>query len=122
YSSARAFVFPGLEDFGITPLEAMAAGCPVLAYGRGGATETVIDGVSGLLFESQTASALKECVQRVERREITFEEPRVRGRAQEFSKAQFQRRLLSVVERTCRRAERQPLFNALVQHTSSAGS
>src|SRR5690606_13274490 len=60
YSEAEAFVFPGVEDFGITPLEAMAAGCPVIAYGAGGATETVIDGESGVLFMEQTVSSLKQ--------------------------------------------------------------
>lgn len=50
YSRAKAFLFPGVEDYGITPVEAMSAGVPVLAFGKGGALETVQDGKTGLLF------------------------------------------------------------------------
>ena len=50
YSNARASLFPQLEDFGITPLEAMATGCPVIAYKNGGALETVVDGETGAFF------------------------------------------------------------------------
>ena len=54
YRRARALLFPGEEDFGIVPVEAIAHGCPVIAYGVGGATETVVDGLSGVWFEEQT--------------------------------------------------------------------
>ena len=55
YRRARALLFPGEEDFGIVPVEAMAHGCPVIAFGVGGATETVVPGETGLLFDEQTA-------------------------------------------------------------------
>src|SRR5208282_5117477 len=55
---ARAFVFAAEEDFGITPVEAQACGTPVIAYGRGGVTETIIDGKTGILFPVQTAESL----------------------------------------------------------------
>jgi len=58
YAHCRAFVFPGLEDFGITPLEATACGRPVVAYRAGGALETVIEGLNGIFFGEQTAEAL----------------------------------------------------------------
>src|SRR5207342_1828247 len=64
--TCRALVFPGVEDFGIVPVEAMAAGAPVIAFGRGGALETVIDGVTGCLFNKQTVEALKAAVMRIE--------------------------------------------------------
>ena len=66
YLRAKAFLFPGEEDFGITPVEAQSAGTPVLAYGRGGACETVEDGRTGLLFHAQTADSLAACIERFE--------------------------------------------------------
>ena len=62
----RAFLFPGEEEFGIAPLEATAAGRPVVAYGRGALTETVVDGVTGLFFREQTADALIDAIRRAE--------------------------------------------------------
>jgi glycosyltransferase involved in cell wall biosynthesis len=62
FAGCRAFIFPGEEDFGITPLEAMAAGRPVIAYRAGGALETVIDGVTGRFFSEPTAAALAAAV------------------------------------------------------------
>ncbi len=64
YRSCRALIFPGEEDFGIVPLEAQACGRPVLAYGKGGALETVKDGVSGLFFEAQTPESLTAAITR----------------------------------------------------------
>lgn len=58
YGHCRSFVFPGLEDFGITPLEATAAGRPVVAFGEGGVLDTVVPGLNGILFAEQTAEAL----------------------------------------------------------------
>ena len=58
YAAARAFLFPADEDFGLTPLEAMASGTPVLALGQGGATETVVAGVTGAFFAEQTVESL----------------------------------------------------------------
>lgn len=62
FARCRAFLFPGVEDFGITPLEAMAAGRPVIAYAAGGALETVIEGVTGWFFYQQDAAALATAV------------------------------------------------------------
>jgi glycosyltransferase involved in cell wall biosynthesis len=67
YQSCRALLFPGVEDFGIVPLEAMACGRPVIAYGRGGALDTVRDGRTGLLFPEQTAEGLAAAIDRFER-------------------------------------------------------
>ena len=75
YANAKAFVFPGEEDFGITPLEAQASGTPVIALGRGGALETVkpyeeSGGGTGIFFEEDTVTGLKESVQRFEAQQL----------------------------------------------------
>lgn len=66
YARCRALVFPGLEDFGIVPLEVMASGRPVIAYGAGGALETVIPGKTGILFHEQSPEALSAAVREME--------------------------------------------------------
>ena len=72
YARCRALVFPGVEDFGIVPLEVMASGRPVLAYGRGGVLETVKDGETGLFFDEPTVEALEACIVRFEASEDRF--------------------------------------------------
>ena len=76
--SAKAFIFAAEEDFGITPLEAQACGTPVLAFGRGGASETVIDGITGLHFWSQSVEAICDVVQRFESAIEDFDAPTIR--------------------------------------------
>lgn len=66
YAHCRALVFPGVEDFGITPLEAMASGRPVIAFAKGGALETVRDGATGAFFCEQSADALNICISNFE--------------------------------------------------------
>jgi glycosyltransferase involved in cell wall biosynthesis len=66
YARARALIFPGEEDFGLVPVESMASGRPVIAYGRGGATETVRTGISGLFFHEQTQAAVSSAVEEFE--------------------------------------------------------
>ncbi len=66
YETCRAFLFPGIEDFGITPCEAQAAGAPVVAFGEGGALETVREDVSGFFFLEQTVAAMVDAIKRLE--------------------------------------------------------
>ncbi len=87
YRNCRFLVFPGEEDYGLVPLEAMACGKPVVAFGRGGATETVEDGVSGLFFEKQTADALCDAVHRAEK--VSWDRTAIRSRALAFGIPQF---------------------------------
>jgi glycosyltransferase involved in cell wall biosynthesis len=86
---ARAFIFAAEEDFGITPVEAQACGTPVLAFGRGGAAETVVDYATGLLFHEQSAAAIKDVVQRFELIEDSFDHEAIRAHALRFSTEAF---------------------------------
>ncbi|MGE0614523.1 MAG: glycosyltransferase [Bacteriovoracia bacterium] len=97
YAKCRAFIFPGLEDFGITPLEAMAAGAPVIAYGAGGATETVTS-ETGILFKPQTPEALMDAVSRMESGGAPISPEACRARAAQFSRERFQREFQAVVQ------------------------
>jgi glycosyltransferase involved in cell wall biosynthesis len=90
YAGARALLFPGIEDFGIIPIEAQAAGCPVIAYRGGGALETVKEDVTGLFFGEQTPQALIAAIERFERNEVTFAGREVfNEHVQHFSRAAF---------------------------------
>jgi glycosyltransferase involved in cell wall biosynthesis len=104
YARSRAFIFPGVEDFGITPLEAMAAGLPVIAYAAGGALETVVDGETGLLFREQTPESLALSIRHMEAGTVCFRESALRARAAEFSRQQFQSRLFSKIQQAWRAA------------------
>jgi glycosyltransferase involved in cell wall biosynthesis len=96
YRGAKALIFPQMEDFGIVPLEAMASGTPVLAYGRGGALETVESGVSGLFFDEQTPDSLADAVQRFESRD--WDEKEVSASVERFSSARFKSELRHYLE------------------------
>jgi glycosyltransferase involved in cell wall biosynthesis len=96
--TCRALVFPGVEDFGIVPVEAMAAGAPVIAFARGGALETVVDGVTGCLFHEQTVEALKAAVERIESGALTIDPGVARQHAQEFTVARFKQEMQAHIE------------------------
>ncbi len=96
YAHCRAFLFPGEEDFGITPLEAQASGRPVIAYGAGGALSSVIDGVTGCFFHEQTVDSLAEVLANFDERE--FDPQTIRDHAMEFDLPRFKQRILDFVE------------------------
>ena len=86
----RALVFPGEEDFGIVPVEAMASGRPVIAYGRGGALDSVVDGETGLLFGDQSAAGLAEAIARLEASGLDRADPaRLTAHARRFDAGAF---------------------------------
>ena len=92
YARCRALLFPAMEDFGIVPLEAMAAGRPVIAYGVGGATETVTE-QTGVFFREQTVDALVAAMETFERSEGRFEPKALRARAETFDRPLFRERI-----------------------------
>ena len=94
---ARALLFPGEEDFGIVPVEAQAAGVPVIAYGLGGATESVIDGRTGVLFAEQTADGLARAIERFEA--LTLNDDDARENARRFGRDRFRREIADVIDR-----------------------
>ncbi len=96
YARARALLFPGREDFGLTPLEAMASGTPVVAFGEGGARETVVDGVTGVFFAEQTPEALARAMAIADR--LTFDPQALRAHAAGFDEAVFARRMRTLAE------------------------
>jgi len=92
----KAFIFPGREDFGITPVEAEACGRPVIAYGAGGALDTVIDGETGVLFEEQTVESITAAIQRCNA--LNFDAAVIRAHAENFSTETFQQKMTAFVE------------------------
>lgn len=97
YRRARALIFPGEEDFGIVPVEAQACGCPVIAFARGGALETVLENESGIFFKEQKEQALADAVLRFER--STLDPEAARRNAERFSKQRFQMEMKSMIQR-----------------------
>ena len=98
YSNCKALIFPGVEDFGIVPLEAMASGRPVIAYGAGGALDYVKDGQNGLLFGEQSIEGLQDAVDRFEADGIKWSPEEIRAFALQFSEPRFRRDFVKLVE------------------------
>ena len=92
----KALLFPGEEDFGITPVEVNAACRPVIAYRAGGATETIVDGLTGVFFEAQTTEALTDAMLRLEA--MAWNPRAIRAHAMRFDTAVFQRRIRAAIE------------------------
>lgn len=113
FARCRAFIFPGEEDFGITPLEAMAAGRPVIAYGAGGALETVIDGVTGRFFRAPSAAALATAVaaSRLDR----YDALAIRQHAESYGRARFLERMRALIDETVAAQQRPQAARALTR-------
>jgi glycosyltransferase involved in cell wall biosynthesis len=96
---AKALLFPGIEDFGIVPVEAMAAGCPVIAYRKGGAVETVLENVTGLFFDEQTPESLAKAMFELESNYTRFcdREP-YRKHVEQFSAERFEEKIKSILK------------------------
>lgn len=97
YAGARAFIFPGLEDFGIAPVEAQAAGRPVIALRGGGALDTVIPGQTGEFFAEASVEALQEVLARFD--PAAYDPAACRANAERFSRARFKQELGDFIRR-----------------------
>jgi glycosyltransferase involved in cell wall biosynthesis len=108
YARCRALVYPQEEDFGIVPVEAQAAGRPVICYGRGGATETVVPlggrggaPPTGIWFTPQTAEALAAAVSRFEKAQGEFDPAAIRAHAERFGVERFRREIRAAIAAAC---------------------
>ncbi len=97
-AKARAFVFAAEEDFGLVPVEAQAAGTPIIAYGRGGVVETVKEGATGLFFDEQTVASLCNAVAAFEKKREDFVPIDIRRHAERFSDVRFQKEFKQFVD------------------------
>ncbi len=103
FARCRAYIVPGEEDFAIAPVEAQAAGRPVIAYAAGGALETVVEGTTGLFFHEQTPAALAAAVRTFET--MRFNPAAIRAHALSFDTAVFEQRMRHIVETALERKE-----------------
>lgn len=105
YANARAFIFPADDDFGMTMVEAMSFGVPVIAYKKGGAKEIVKEGVTGEFFEAQTTEVLADGVRRFIENEKNYKTENILNRAREFSKERFKKEMEEFI------SSKLPIFN-----------
>ena len=98
YRKCRHLIFPGEEDYGIVPVEAMACGTPVVAFGRGGATETIAEGVSGIFFHEQLPDSLWCAVEEAATKE--WDRSKIRAQAEKFDTQNFLDGLKRIVDET----------------------
>jgi glycosyltransferase involved in cell wall biosynthesis len=102
-TDCTAFVFPGFEDFGIAPIRAMAYGKPVIAFARGGALDTVLDNVTGTLFQEQRIDGVNGLIEAVRKNSKVIVAPAdIRQHAEQFSVERFQREMLEILKDTMR--------------------
>jgi glycosyltransferase involved in cell wall biosynthesis len=99
-SRARALLHPSLEDFGIVPCEAACAGTPTIAFGVGGAAETVIDGVTGVIFMEQTVESMMHAIEKFEK--LNFDTGALRRQGEKFGEERFRREIKDAVEGAAR--------------------
>lgn len=104
YANAKAVLFPQYEDAGVVPLEAQACGTPVIAYKKGGAVDTIIEGSTGVFFDEQSVESITDAIDRFEK--TSFDRTTISNHAKQFSKEKFQQKIreevLKVTERNTR--------------------
>lgn len=97
--NARAFIFPCMDDFGMAPVEAMLRGVPVIAYKKGGALETMEEGITGEFFEAQTMEVLADAVRRFMDRKEGYDREVIKEKARRFSKERFEKEIKEFLEK-----------------------
>lgn len=102
-SRAKALIFSAEEDFGIIPVEAQAAGTPVIAYKRGGVTESVIENSTGIFYEENTPQAIINAIKRFEKIQDSFDPNVIRQNSLRFSKERFRKEFLAFLEKVLSR-------------------
>ncbi|WP_226629369.1 glycosyltransferase [Alloyangia pacifica] len=100
YAQCKALIFPGVEDFGIIPVEVMASGRPVIAYAGGGALETVVDGETGVLFDEPSSKCLTEAMEKLEATYKKFDQKKIIEHAEQFSNCRFQKEIMEMISRS----------------------
>jgi glycosyltransferase involved in cell wall biosynthesis len=96
YQNAKGFIFPQAEDFGITPIEAQFHGCPIIAYAKGGALETVIEKETGLFFKEQSTESLNQAINKFEKQSFDYQKVHLNG--SKYNSQNFKKELLNLVE------------------------
>ncbi len=99
YQNCQAFIFPGEDDFGITPVEAMSFGKPVLAYRKGGALETIIEGETGEFFDDPIPEILADGVRRIKNNCDDYDVEKIKKQAEKFSEEKFEGKMREFVEK-----------------------
>jgi glycosyltransferase involved in cell wall biosynthesis len=103
YKNCTAFIFPGEDDFGIAPVEAMSYGKPVLAYRKGGATETIIEGKTGEFFDYENPAILADCVRRFRMKPANYYDSKfISEHAKKFSKERFKKEILEFINKVAK--------------------
>ena len=92
-------MYAAVEDFGISPVEAQAAGCPVIAYRRGGLLETVIEGKTGYFFDEQNALSLTEAIREFQDGDLTLDPAEISAHTTRFGKDRFKREIALFIEK-----------------------
>ncbi len=99
YQNCQAFIFPGEDDFGITPVEAMSFGKPVLAYRKGGALETIIEGETGEFFDDPIPEILADGVRRIKNNCDSYDAEKIKKQARKFSEEEFKKKITEFIEK-----------------------
>jgi glycosyltransferase involved in cell wall biosynthesis len=102
YSKCKAFILAGEEDFGITPLEAQASGRPVIAYGKGGSLETVVNETTGIFFDRQHPDNLIEALHRFNT--LQFDPKEIRNHANRFNQNRFKQEIMDFIAKVTKRS------------------
>jgi glycosyltransferase involved in cell wall biosynthesis len=111
YARCRALIFPCEEDFGIVPVEAMASGRPVIAFKKGGALETVVEGLTGLFFNEQSPESLIDAINRYELIESTFSPEQISLHARKFDRERFKEHIQNTIKHLLKNKDKNTSWN-----------